>query len=105
MRRAHPDWHVVSYETLASAPTDQFRALYERLGLQFDDAVARGVARHSDGRNPSEVPAGDKGGIRRDSASALGTWQQRLTPDEVARVEERTRDVADRLGVSVRGDG
>lgn len=103
MRVAHPDWHLVEYETLAAAPSEGFRALYGQLDLCFDDRVARGVAAHSDERNRREVPAGDKGGIRRDSAGALDTWQMRLTPDEVDLVDEGTSVVAGRLGISARG--
>lgn len=103
MRRAHSDWHVVDYEDLAASPSSGFRGLYAGLGLRFDDRAAAGVARHSDEGNVKEVPAGDKGGIRRDSRAALDTWRGRLTPDEVARVEEGTREVAERLGRVVGG--
>jgi len=103
MRTAHPDWHVVSYEDLAAAPAAGFESLFHDLGLSFDKRAAAGVARHSDRRNIGEVSPRDKGGIRRDSRTALGTWQRRLTPDEVEEVEQGTRAVAARLGLVARG--
>ncbi|MGQ0830654.1 MAG: sulfotransferase [Microthrixaceae bacterium] len=103
MRAAHPDWHIVSYEDLAGAPTAGFESLFHDLGLTFDERAATGVVRHSDHRNTDTVSPRDKGGIRRDSTAALDTWQHRLTPEEVERVEHGTKAVAARLDVTARG--
>ena len=103
MRRANPSWHVVAYEQLASSPEAGFRALYDALGLRFDQRARQGIARHTGRGNAAEVAAHDKGGIRRDSRAAVDTWRGRLTDEEIERVTARTQAVADRLGVAATG--
>lgn len=98
MRQAHPTWHVVSYEGLAADPIGGFRSLYGSLGLRFDAQVAGEIGRHSASGNPRDVPASDKGGIRRDSRAALDTWRARLTASEADLITRRTASVASRLG-------
>ena len=93
----HPDWHVISYERLADAPVEGFAGLYPALGLCFDDHVARRVAAFSDEGNIGEVPASEKGTVRRNSRAAKWTWVRRLSPEEVERVREGTAAVAARF--------
>jgi hypothetical protein len=92
----HPEWQVLRYEDLAAAPVPGFARLYPALGLRWDDGVARRVAAFSDERNVKEVPAGEKGTVRRDSSAAMWTWTHRLTPEEVERVRAGTAAVASR---------
>jgi hypothetical protein len=92
----HPEWHVLRYEDLAAAPVAGFARLYPALGLRWDDEVARRVAGFSDEHNVKEVPAREKGTVRRDSSAAMWTWTHRLTTEEVARVRAGTATVASR---------
>ena len=92
----HPEWHVLRYEDLAAAPVEGFARLYPALGLRWDDEVARRVAAFSDERNVKEVPASEKGTVRRDSRAAMWTWAHRLTAEEVERVRAGTAEVASR---------
>ena len=92
----HPEWHVLRYEDLAAAPVEGFARLYPDLGLRWDDEVARRTAAFSDERNVKEVPAREKGTVRRDSRAAMWTWAHRLTPEEVERVRAGTSAVAAR---------
>jgi len=92
----HPEWHVLRYEDLAAAPVEGFAALYPALGLRWDDGVAARVAAFSDEGNVREVPAGEKGTVRRNSRAAMWTWLNRLTPQEIDRVRAGTAAVAAR---------
>ena len=92
----HPDWHVLRYEDLASAPVEGFARLCPAVGLRWDDEVARRVAAFSDEHNVKEVPAREKGTVRRDSRAAMWTWTHRLTGAEVERVRVGTAAVAAR---------
>ena len=92
----HPEWHVLRYEDLAADPVEGFARLYPSLGLRWDDGVARRVAGFSDERNVKEVPAGEKGTVRRDSRAAMWTWTSRLTAEEVDRVRAGTAALASR---------
>lgn len=97
MRHQHPEWHFVDYRHLAAAPRDEFEALYGALDLSFDPQVAEAIVAHSAETNVKVPAQGDKGDIRRDSRAAIDTWRQRLTPEEVERVEHGTRAVAAQL--------
>lgn len=97
MKQSHPEWHFVDHRRLAAAPLDEFEALYGALGLRFDRRVAQAIDAHSAETNVKSVPQGDKGDIRRDSRAAIETWRQRLTPEEIERVEQGTRAVASQL--------
>jgi hypothetical protein len=92
----HPEWHVLRYEDLAAEPEEGFARLYPALGLRWDEEVARRVAAFSDERNVKEVPAREKGTVRRDSRAAMWTWTSRLTAEEVDRVRAGTAAVAGR---------
>ncbi len=90
----HDDWVVTRYEDLALDPVPSFRDLYDRLGLAWTPAVADDVRRLNAADNPTEVPSHRSGGVVRDSRSAVWTWRDRLTDDEIERVRTATRDVA-----------
>lgn len=90
----HPDWTVMRYEDLALAPVAEFRHLYDALGLMWTDEVATQIEIRNSADNPSEVQRRSRGGTSRDSRSAIWTWRDRLTPDEIARIRDTTADVA-----------
>jgi hypothetical protein len=94
LRRRHPDWCFVKYEELPADPITGFRALYEHLGLSFDERVRRGIARSSSPSNPKEVSATRRRAIDRDSQAATRTWVDRLSPAEIARIRDGVADVA-----------
>jgi hypothetical protein len=93
-RDRHPDWHFVKYDDLADDPVGGFGALYERLGLRWDERARAEVERSSSASNVKEVPIWRRRAINRDSRAAKRTWTQRLTPDEVERVRAGVADVA-----------
>jgi hypothetical protein len=103
MRAQHPEWNVVIHEDLASSPEAGFAALYEHLGLRFDARARDAVERSSAASNVKDVAPGDKGGIRRDSRSAVESWRHRLTPEEISMVRKGTAEVAARFYEDVRG--
>ena len=100
LRGLHPDWLFVDYEALASDPEAGFARLYALLDLALDDRRRAAITRHTRRGNVTDVPAGQKGGIRRDSRAAVDTWRYRLTPAEVERVQVGTQVVADRLAAA-----
>lgn len=97
MRERHPEWLFVDYQSLATAPVDEFENLYRALGLRFDGSVRDIIAGYSATTNVKEVAEGDRGDIRRDSRAAIDTWKDRLTTEETDRVVEETRRVASQI--------
>jgi Sulfotransferase family len=78
------DWTFVRLEDLSREPVDRFRALFDRVGLRWDDGVEAMVRSTSDASNPAEASRPDS--VSRDSATHVTNWKRRLTEAEIARV-------------------
>lgn len=93
-RAEHPEWLVVRYEDLAAEPGVEIPRLYGQLGLEFGAGQAKLLQEMSSGGDGEGTGAMD---LKRDSQAATETWKERLSPDEVAFVEEATAEVATRF--------
>ena len=93
-KERHPDWHFVRYDDLADDPLEGFRDLHGRLDLPWDERARAAVEDATSSSNVKEVPAWRRRAIKRDSKAAKRTWEQRLTPEEVARVRREVAGVA-----------
>jgi hypothetical protein len=91
-RTAHPEWLVVRHEDLSLDPVDGFASLYSALSLHLDQSMRDAIERHSGAENPSEQR--HKHSVSLDSRASVRSFEQRLTPDEVARVREGVSDVS-----------
>ena len=91
-RERHPDWIYVRHEDLSRDPLPAFGELFESLGLDYTKAVQRVVAEHSGSNNPVEPHAGSE--IRRHSRANIQSWKQRLSAEEIRRIERGTAEVA-----------
>ena len=94
LRARHPDWSFVKYEGLADDPIAGFQSLYGKLGLSWSTDVADKIRSFNSAQNPGEVPIWKRRAVKRDSGAAKTTWRTRLTPEEIERVRNETRDVA-----------
>jgi hypothetical protein len=72
---AHPEFHVVSHETLCSDPTAQFRRLAAGLGLEWTDECDRQI-------RDSNVP-GSGFDTKRVTGSVSGKWRKHLSEEQV----------------------
>ena len=72
-RQERPDWGFLRHEDLSRDPVEEFRALYERLGLTWTDAVRATVEEHSGVGNPQETT--DNASHKRDSLRAITAWK------------------------------
>src|SRR5206468_1688151 len=85
-RAAHPEWLVARHEDLSREPADGFSRLFTGLGLNLDSSMRDAIERHSAAENPAEQS--HRHSVSLDSRASVRSWQQRLTPDEIARVRE-----------------
>jgi Sulfotransferase family len=96
--------HLQRYEDVASDPERGFRELYEKCGLTWTDQARRRVisATTAHARTQGAQAWSLRGGLSRtafrpmDSRAALGSFRERLTPQEIGRVRELIADVAER---------
>jgi Sulfotransferase family len=90
-RARQPEWTVVRHEDLAGDPASGFESLYASLGLELSDRIRRLIAEHSAEENPAELAGWHD--VRLNSRASVGSWKTRLSPEQIERVREGTRDV------------
>jgi len=85
------DWLFVRHEDLSRRPLDEFRSVYERLGLIFSKQIQQQIAKYS---LTTRKLGGSAAGLQRHSESNVSTWKTRLTADEIQRVKSGTQVIA-----------
>lgn len=93
-RQEFPEFQIVRHEDLSLQPLEAFERLYHALGVPFTKKVAQRVYKSTNPGNPTELPLESIYSVNLDSQANLKNWQKRLTPEEIERVRELTRDVA-----------
>lgn len=79
-------WHFLRHEDLSRDPVANYRNLYSKLGLDFSPRIEAQIVQHSSASSPEL--------LKRDSKSNISTWKRRLSSDEIDRVREGTRGLA-----------
>jgi len=91
-QEAHPDWLFLRHEDLSLEPLEEYRRLFQNLGIPFDAAVEQALRETTSGDNPAEAPQGQAHALRRDSRANIANWKTRLSPEEVDRVRAGVED-------------
>ena len=95
LRQEHPDWIFVRHEDLSRAPATEFRVLFDKLGLEFSDAVKTSLERFTtdQGALGKLTLFGNKRRTMRNSQDSMHAFRRRLTAAEI----ERIRRIAEPL--------
>ena len=107
----YPDWVFVKHEDLSSRPIEEFRNLYNRLGLTFSKDIEDKIGKFSfsdgsnhSGRRPYTIPNWrDKltgeylQQYKRNSKANIWSWKKRLTDDEVKKIKRHTNNIASKF--------
>jgi hypothetical protein len=91
-RERHPEWTFLRHEDLSLAPLEGFEALYETLGIPFDERIERRIAESSSADNPGELE--HRHDVKLDSRAIVGAWRRRLSPEEIERIRAGVADVS-----------
>jgi hypothetical protein len=92
----HRDWVFLRHEDISREPSDSFRHLYQRMGLNFSADIKRAIDEHTNGSNPQSASKDEKV-FRLNSQANISAWKGRLSADEVARVRGHVGEVAERF--------
>jgi len=92
-QKNHDDWVFLRHEDLSRDPLEGFRALFNRLNLEFSESVEGAVQEYTNASNPSEAPDGSSS-IKRNSRSNIWNWKNRLETSEIERIRTSVEDVS-----------
>jgi hypothetical protein len=90
-----PAIHIVRHEDLSIDPAGGFQRLYSTLGATHDAKARATIERNTNSANPTELRETDPDGRRLDSRANLGNWRHRLADEEIERIIEATRPIAE----------
>ena len=79
------DWHFVRHEDLSRNPTENFKQLFEKLGLTFAEKSQQFIDKTTNAKGYASNA--------RNSLENIHTWKKRLTPEEIERVKSGTESV------------
>jgi len=93
-RKLNPEFILVRHEDLSLDPVSGYGALYNSLGIPFDEKSRNIILNSSSSENPVELSRKNTHSVQLDSRANLDHWKKRLTPDEITRIREMTEDVS-----------
>ena len=92
-----PDMIVVRHEDLSLDPVGEFRALYDVLGLTFDERAEQTIVRSSSSQNPGQLDPSNPHAVQLDSRANLESWRSRISADDAGRILQIAGPLTDRL--------
>jgi hypothetical protein len=91
-QKQFPKWIYLKHEDLSLNPVVEFKKLFERLNIPFDESVEKFVLESSSEQNPSGTVANEEQ-LQRDSAANIKYWKNKLSADEIEKIKELTKDI------------
>ncbi len=95
LRQKHPHWQIVRHEDLSRDPVDAFRNLYDSLSLPYNTDIQAHIQRCTSADHPVEADPGRTHHLNRNSRRNMTIWKQRLSDDDILRIRNESRDIAD----------
>lgn len=86
-KEKYPDWIFIRHEDLSMNPVDEYKKIYEKLGLDFTSTVEKKIVESSTAKKT--------GHLTRDSKENVSTWKKRLTEEEIERIRKDTKEISD----------
>ena len=93
-KKKYPQFIFTRHEDLSLNPVDEYRSIYTRLGLGFNEHAEKKNIASTNKDNPKELTKGQPFSVSLDSKKNLENWKHRLTEDEILRIRKATEDVA-----------
>lgn len=95
-RMERPSWTLIRHEDLSADPHEQFRSLFQTLGLEFSERVERKLASLTTAARV-ERPHDAVHWMQRDSAQVAHEWRSEMSSEDLGRLRDRVGDVFDRF--------
>lgn len=85
---------LITHEALSTKPHKTLRGLYEKFGFDYSEYVKESVGLFTSRDNPIGPRENAVHDLYRNSAAMVRSWQQALTPKEIATIRRITEPVA-----------
>ena len=85
-KKQFPSWMFVKHEDLSEDPIEEFRKIFNHLGLPFSGDIKAGIEKST---NPEKESS-----FKRNSKSNIFSWKKRLEPHETACIRKDTEKIA-----------
>ena len=90
----YPRWIFVRHEDLSREPVAGFRAILDRLDLEWSPAVADYIRAQSLVSDTTDQSQRNPYDLKRNSLANISHWKTRLTPAEIDRVKSQVQAVS-----------
>ena len=90
-QQKYPEWLYIRHEDLSRDPVGQFQLVYQKLHLSFSADSQKEIELSSGTHNPHEQT---KNEFKRNSQENIMNWKNRLSPEEIEKIRERTAPIA-----------
>lgn len=88
---SNPSWIVKRHEDISLNPVDEFRDIYDKLGLIFTNKIEQKIIKYSSGKSSDPTKVLD---LKRDSRSVVRQWLNHASDDEIKIIKNITGDLA-----------
>jgi hypothetical protein len=86
----NPDWIFVRHEDLSDNPVEEFRKIFTKLSIPFDDYIENKII--------ESTQANTQDTLKRNASENKESWRRRLSDLEIERVLFGTKEIAERFG-------
>lgn len=98
-QQKYKEWTFVRHEDLSRDPESEFRKIFGKINLDFDNRVKKVLQEFSGIRNPSDttnvsIPVNSRKSIKRNSQLNIWNWKNRLDAKEIIYIRERVEPIA-----------
>lgn len=89
-REKYPHWIFLRHEDLAVNPNEDFKILYQKVGLDYTNNVENKIKKSNQSKNLGEVH--NSHNVKRSSKSQIDAFKKRLTGKEITYIKGKTSD-------------
>ena len=89
-------FRLVRLEDVSASPQEEFRELFNFLGLEFTVTAEKLIRESTSAENPVSAPDGKVHSLRRNSRGIASSWQKLYNNSEIHRIMELAGSLADK---------
>ena len=85
-QKVHPEWIFIRHEDLSLDPVNEYKKIYEKLGLNFTSKIEKKIIDSTSSKKAKH--------LKRDSKKNIFTWKNRLSEKDIKRIKKGTQEVS-----------